>query len=95
MEQNSGVTFHQAQVAQARIWYGPEDLPHTEQTVTIQVPQGETGAVTETARKQKATEEVKMPTTLREAQETIRRFEAGRSKEDKNVADNGKLRDVV
>jgi phospholipase D1/2 len=90
MEANSGVKFHEAQVAQARLWIGDQaDAggvdPITE--VAIQVPQPTGEGIVET--KEAKVEKVKPPATEEEARQLIERFEHGADsiRGDEEVAD--------
>ncbi|EUC55943.1 phospholipase D, partial [Rhizoctonia solani AG-3 Rhs1AP] len=93
MEKNSNVKFHQAQVAQARLWIGDDGYWHQE-TVQIRAPEPEAGmdnsgiGVTEKGKEaQKTVEAVAMPATTQEAEELITRFQNGATRGDENVAD--------
>ncbi|KAJ9108157.1 hypothetical protein QFC20_003518 [Naganishia adeliensis] len=88
MEKNSGISFHEAQVAMARIWIGHDGSGHHEEVVTLERPKDETGDPNQTGEKQKVSEPVKMPKTLEEAVEIVRRFQAGAEGSDANVSDN-------
>ncbi|KAI5450885.1 hypothetical protein NCC49_002626 [Naganishia albida] len=88
MEKNSGISFHQAQVAMARIWIGHDGSGHHEETVVLERPKDETGDPNQTGEKQKVSEPVKMPKTMEEAEGIIRRFQAGAEGSDANVSDN-------
>ncbi|KAF8758613.1 Phospholipase d [Rhizoctonia solani] len=73
MEQNSGVTYHEAQIAQARLWIGDDGYWHQEK-VKIQGPQPDFGMeLSETA------------TTGKDAQ---KKFESGATRGDRGVADS-------
>ncbi|KAF8752827.1 phospholipase [Rhizoctonia solani] len=93
MEQNSGVTFHQAQVAQARLWIGDDGFWHQEK-VQIRAPEPTAGldnsgmGLTEKGKEtQKTVEAVDMPATTQEAEEIISRFQNGAPRGDEDVAD--------
>jgi phospholipase D1/2 len=79
MEKNSGVTFHQAQVALARIWVGPSSgLPDAQTTVAIKVSQPSAEGVVESSKEaNKKVEAVAMPRTVEEARDILARFERG------------------
>ena len=62
----SGVTFHEAQVAMARIWIGKDSHENQQEVVTLERPQDETGDPNQTGEKQKVSEGVKMPKTVDE-----------------------------
>lgn len=62
----SGISFHEAQVAMARIWIGHDGSGHHEEVVTLERPKDETGDPNQTGEKQKVSEPVKMPKTLEE-----------------------------
>lgn len=77
MEQNSGVKFHEAQVALARKWIGnPSDGVKTQLKAYIKKPDptGE-GVVVQNTKTQM--EEVPFPATEEEAQQIIDKFEHG------------------
>ncbi|CUA74327.1 Phospholipase D p2 [Rhizoctonia solani] len=93
MEQNSGQTFHQAQVAQARLWIGDDGYWHQE-TVQIRAPEPSAGmdssgmGVTEKGKEaQKTVEAVSMPATTQEAEDIVSRFQNGATRGDEGVAD--------
>ncbi|KAJ9118196.1 hypothetical protein QFC22_004100 [Naganishia vaughanmartiniae] len=81
----SGVLFHEAQVAMARIWIGKDGDGHHNETVTLERPKDETGDPNQSGEKQKVKEGVPMPNTVKEAVEIVRRFQAGADISDANV----------
>ncbi|CCO34339.1 phospholipase D [Rhizoctonia solani AG-1 IB] len=92
MEQNSGVTYHQAQIAQARLWIGEDGYWHQEK-VKIQGPQPDFGMeLSETATTgkdtQKVVEEVDFPPSSEVAAATVKKFESGATREDLGVSDS-------
>lgn len=93
MEQYSGVTFQEAQVALARQWIGQG--PQSDQTtVTLVEPQPMTNAGLFTAETSKKippkTVTVQIPPTEEEARLIVERFEAGSEpiRDDENVKDS-------
>ncbi|KAJ9099791.1 hypothetical protein QFC21_003789 [Naganishia friedmannii] len=76
------------QVAMARIWIGKDADSHHHETVTLERPKDETGDPNQSGEKQKVKEGVKIPNTVKEAVEIVRRFQAGAEGSDANVADN-------
>jgi phospholipase D1/2 len=91
MEANSGVKFHEAQIALAREWIGDQaDAggvdPITE--VYIKIPQPSIEGIVETRTGDKV-EKVKLPASEEEARELIARFEHGADniRGDEEVAD--------
>lgn len=62
----SGISFHEAQVAMARIWIGHDGPGHHQEVVTLERPKDETGDPNQTGEKQKVSEPVKMPQTMEE-----------------------------
>ncbi|KAJ1303942.1 hypothetical protein OPQ81_008353 [Rhizoctonia solani] len=92
MEQNSGVTFHQAQVAQARLWIGDDGYWHQEK-VQIRAPteggmdQSGMGVTEKSKEAQKTVEAVDMPATMQEAEDIVLRFQNGATRGDEGVAD--------
>lgn len=89
MEKNSGVSFHQAQVALARQWVG-NDQGQSRKTVVIKKPQETTEGLNVTEKTEVKTEEVPLPATVEEAKEIIEKFERGSDaiRGDEQVADN-------
>lgn len=92
MEQNSGVTYHEAQIAQARLWIG-DDGYWCQEKVQIQGPQSDFGQdLSETAttgkEAQKVVEEVDFPPSSDVAREIVKKFESGATREDLGVADS-------
>ncbi|QRW15556.1 phospholipase [Rhizoctonia solani] len=87
MEQNSGVTYHEAQIAQARLWIGDDGYWHQEK-VKIQGPQPDFGMeLSETATTgkdaQKVVEEVDFPPSSQVATATVKKFESGATRDEK------------
>ncbi|THG95529.1 hypothetical protein EW145_g7942, partial [Phellinidium pouzarii] len=90
MEKNSGVSFHEAQVALARQWVGkPTPSIKAQDKVFIQIaaPTGEGVVITKDTEVK--SEEVPLPRTVDEARRIIERFESGAEglRGDKDVAD--------
>ncbi|KAF8530716.1 phospholipase D [Gautieria morchelliformis] len=79
MEKNSGVTFHEAQVALARLWLGPSyGMPDVQTTVAIKLPQPSSEGIVESSKEaNKKVEAVAMPKTVEEAKDILARFERG------------------
>lgn len=75
MEQRSGVTFHQAQVALAKQWLGTPDI-WVQSTVSIKTPGPTTEGIVIEKTKTKI-EEMEYPKTEEEARQIIEKFEAG------------------
>lgn len=93
MEQNSGIPFHQAQVAQARLWIGDDGFWHQDK-VQIKAPAPDAGldpsgmGVTEKGKEaQKTVEEVAMPASTQWASELVTRFQNGAPRGDEGVSD--------
>ncbi|CAG8539977.1 2129_t:CDS:10, partial [Acaulospora colombiana] len=75
MEENSGVTFHQAQVALAKQWIGVPEV-WTQPNVSIKQPDPtKEGLIIEETKTK--VEALKYPETVEEAVEIIEKFEAG------------------
>lgn len=89
MEQNSGVSFNQAQVALAREWVAGDDLT-TQTDIIVTIPQQEEGLVNTNTKSQAKTEKVPIPTNDQEARETVARFERGAQglRSDESVSDS-------
>jgi phospholipase D1/2 len=92
MEANSGVKFHEAQVALARQWIGDQaDAggvdPITE--VFIKIPQPTAEGIVETKATETKVEKVQLPASTEEARGLIERFEHGADsiRGDEEVAD--------
>lgn len=93
-EEASGVKFHEAQIALAKLWVG--DTPtgtstkqFEQKTAAIKVPQPSAEGVTQ-GKDSQSIEEVKLPANDEEARRTIEKFERG-AKElrgDEDVSDN-------
>lgn len=90
MEDQSGVKFHEAQVAMAREWIGnPFEGVSTQQTVSIKVPDENVEGVVITKDTKAKTEEVPLPQSDEEARLIVKRFEEGANnlRSDEDVAD--------
>ncbi|KAG9312443.1 hypothetical protein JVU11DRAFT_6827 [Chiua virens] len=92
MEENSGVTFHEAQIALARQWVGKnfygKDVPHE---VYIKIPQEAKAGITVTEEKSAVKKEkVSLPESVEAARQVIARFESGARnlRSDERVADS-------
>ncbi|KAE8226465.1 hypothetical protein CF319_g941 [Tilletia indica] len=87
MEQNSGVSFHVAQAALARIYAGDAYTPG--QTVKIKNPATDVAKVDENGKKLPIViAEVKLPETIEEARDIVRRFEEAAPRDDLEVKDS-------
>ncbi|WVQ75129.1 hypothetical protein IAR50_004738 [Cryptococcus sp. DSM 104548] len=88
MEERSGVTFQEAQVALAKIYVGGEDTKSDkDEFVNIEQPHDQTTDAGDIGKKetQKA---VKLPKTVDEAKAIIEKFQAASANDDKHVSDN-------
>lgn len=89
MEQNSGVKFHEAQVAMARQWIGED--PNTEQKeVTLTLPEPSQEGVVVSDKTPPRTETVPIPQSAEDARRIVERFEHGADglRGDERVSDN-------
>lgn len=93
MEQKSGVTFEDAQVALARQWLGPDD-ESLEYTVKIKTVKPENIKATSTnmgkndpTSTKDMIKEIKVPATVDKAVEIIKKFEGAADRDDNRVAD--------
>ena len=89
MEQNSGVSFHEAQVALARQWIGqPFPGVKVQDKVYIKKPPTTGEALTEDKSKVEV-EEIPLPETEDDARQIVERFERGADdiRGDEDVAD--------
>lgn len=90
MEQNSGVKFHEAQVAQGRQWVGNDTLT-TQKEITLAISQPTTeGIVPTDGKTPPKTETVPFPATEEEARQIVEKFESGAEhlRGDENVSDS-------
>jgi hypothetical protein len=69
----SGVSFHEAQVAMARIWIGKDSSDKHREVVVLERPKDETGDPNQTGEKQKVSEGVKMPNSVEEVGDRVSR----------------------
>ena len=91
MEENSGVSFLQAQAALAKQWIGkPYPDAKDQDKVFIKSPSTEGEGVVVTNKSEEKGEEVPLPATAEEAREIIARFESGAEgvRGDDEVADS-------
>ena len=85
----SGVSFHEAQVALAKIFVGSEDVGgDTDEVVNIEKPHDQTTKVDQIGKKESVEKAVRLPKTVEEAKDIIRRFESAMERTDKHVSDN-------
>ena len=89
MKINSGVLFHQAQVALAHQWIGP-DLPGEQKTVTLTLPSPTAEGIVVGQKSHPKTETVPIPATVEEAREIVTTFEHGSDeiRGDEDVSDS-------
>ncbi|KAG5645727.1 hypothetical protein DXG03_005423 [Asterophora parasitica] len=76
MEQNSGITFHEAQVALARQWIG-EDPTSTQREVTLIIPSATTEGIVVSDKTPPKTATVHIPESAEAARAIVERFENG------------------
>ncbi|PVG01208.1 phospholipase D/nuclease [Serendipita vermifera] len=86
MEEKTGITFHQAQVALARKWIGKVDENWVQDTVAIKAPTETKAGIVEEGDASK-TEAVKYPETEEEAEKILKAFERGAGRADDEVSD--------
>jgi phospholipase D1/2 len=79
MEEASGVTFHQAQVALSRQWIGDVSESSRDQPTKVKIKKPtETGEGIVVSDKTKTDiEEVEMPPTMEDARKIVEQFESG------------------
>ncbi|CAK9780379.1 unnamed protein product [Cutaneotrichosporon oleaginosum] len=90
MEAASGVSFHEAQVAMARVFVGqPGEETDDGEVVFIEKPHDQLTAAEETNKDKKTAQDaVPLPKTVDEAIAIIEKFESGAPREDLAVSDN-------
>jgi phospholipase D1/2 len=82
----SGVTFHEAQVALAKVYVGSDDVKGgDDEVVNIERPHDERTSVDQIGKKDTVAKAIKLPKTLDEAKDIIKRFQDAAVKSDKNV----------
>ncbi|KAJ7758051.1 hypothetical protein B0H16DRAFT_1885472 [Mycena metata] len=88
IEEQSGIKYHEAQVALARQWVGEDGGDQT--TVTVTIPVETTEGIVVSDKTPLKTETVPIPKSETEARELIEKFEAAakRVRGDEDVADN-------
>ncbi|KAI0933193.1 hypothetical protein AcV7_004734 [Taiwanofungus camphoratus] len=92
IEQNSGVKFHQAMAALARLWIGPTEKETDPVEVTVALPTGNLNSepTVSGAKNEMKTEAYHLPRSYEEAQEILQRFQscAVKLRSDESVSDN-------
>ncbi|WVQ89447.1 hypothetical protein IAS59_003207 [Cryptococcus gattii] len=90
MEKESGITFHEAQVALAKIYTGSEDVSGgvEDEVVNIEQPHDQTTGVDEIGKKDTVQRAVRLPKTMDEAKDIINRFQQAAQNDGKHVSDN-------
>lgn len=82
----SGVTFHEAQVALAKVYVGSDDIGgDTDEVVNIERPHDERTSVDQIGKKDTVKKAVRLPKTVEEAQALIEKFQNGAIESDKRV----------
>ena len=85
-DSQSGVTFHEAQVALAKVYVGSDDVKGgDDEVVNIERPHDERTSVDQIGKKDTVAKAIKLPKTLDEAKDIIKRFQDAAVKSDKNV----------
>ena len=85
-DRQSGVTFHQAQVALAKVYVGSDDVKGgDDEVVNIERPHDERTSVDQIGKKDTVAKAIKLPKTVDEAKDIIKRFQDAAVKSDKNV----------
>ncbi|MCO5588220.1 hypothetical protein L7F22_042175 [Adiantum nelumboides] len=87
MEEKSGITFHEAQVAAARIFLGKEGYVSKKATVSIRIADDKNRKDND-KEKGKGIQEVPLPQTTEEAMEILKKFEAATPPQDGSVRDS-------
>jgi phospholipase D1/2 len=89
MEINSGVSFHEAEVALARQWIG-SDSNSDQKTVTLTLPNVTTEGIVVSQKTAPKTVTVPIPATVEEARDIVARFEHGSDdiRGDEDVSDS-------
>lgn len=86
-EENSGISYHAAQVAAARVYLGEEGA--AKQRIAIKVPATPESMLDKDGKtKTVAVEEVDMPASIEEAEDIIRRYGEGVPEESLDVRDS-------
>ncbi|KAG8894094.1 hypothetical protein FRB99_001525, partial [Tulasnella sp. 403] len=93
MAQNSGVSFFQAQIAQARLFIGDDGQWHQDTIkintpAVVRSPDDVKDLGTTDKNKTEVVEEVKFPPSSSEAAHTVRQFQGGASRSDDDVSDS-------
>ena len=85
-DSQSGVTFHEAQVALAKVYVGSDDVKGgDDEVVNIERQHDERTSVDQIGKKDTVAKAIKLPKTLDEAKDIIKRFQDAAVKSDKNV----------
>ncbi|TEB25730.1 phospholipase D, partial [Coprinellus micaceus] len=94
IEENSGVKFHEAQVAHARLYMSQDQFTHYAKSetkqVTVSIPQETTEAIVESDKSVPQTETITVPETDDAAREIVEKFEHGADnlRRDSEVSDS-------
>ncbi|KAJ8091599.1 hypothetical protein PM082_020829 [Marasmius tenuissimus] len=91
LESVSGVSFHQAQAALARLWVNdPANHQWSQKTVAIQQPANDSAGLVTTNKADSKVQEIPIPETDDEARDILNRFQgaAEQVRQDEEVADN-------
>lgn len=80
------MTFHEAQVALARVYVGSDDVKGSlDEVVNIERPHDERTSVDQIGKKDTVQKAIPLPKTLEEAKDIIMRFQDAAVKSDKDV----------
>lgn len=94
IEENSGVKFHEAQVAHARLYMSQDQFTHYAKSetkqVTVSIPQATTEGIVESDKSAPQTETITVPETDDAAREIVEKFEHGADnlRRDSEVSDS-------
>ena len=80
------MTFHEAQVALARVYVGSDDVKGSlDEVVNIERPHDERTSVDQIGKKDTVQKAIPLPKTLEETKDIIMRFQDAAVKSDKDV----------
>ena len=83
------MTFHEAQVALAKVYVGSDDVAgDVDEVVNIEKPHDQTTRVDQIGKADTVERAVRLPKTVDEAKEIISRFENALDRSDKEISDN-------
>nr|ODN91177.1 phospholipase D [Cryptococcus depauperatus CBS 7841] len=89
MEEESGISFHEAQVALAKLYIGSDDVTgKADEVVNIEQPHDQLTGADQIGKKDMVEKAITLPKTIKEAEDILKRFQNAAKNDDAHISDN-------